>query len=61
MNDQDLISLKISIKISSRQVMRMKENMNDLKKTNKQKKTGVKSPKQNNCIANQTIYRPIGA
>ena len=41
--------------------MRMKENMNDLKKINKQKKTGVKSPKQNNCIANQTIYRPIGA
>ena len=43
--------------------MRMKENMNDLKKTNKQtnKKSGVKSPKQNNCIANQTIYRPVGA
>ena len=40
----------------------MKENMNDLKKINKQKKkTGVKSPKQNICIANQTIYRPIGA
>ena len=33
--------------------------MNDLKKTNK-KKTGVKSPKQNNCIVHQTIYRPIG-
>ena len=62
MNDQDIISLKNINKISSRQVMRMKENMNDLKKTNKQKKkTGVKSPKQNNCIANQTIYRPIGA
>ena len=44
--------------------MRIKENMNDLKKTkNKQtnKKTGVKSPKQNNCIVNQTIYRPVGA
>ena len=48
--------------------MRIKENMDDLKKTknkqiNKQtnKKTGVKSPKQNNCIVNQTIYRPVGA
>ena len=61
MNDQDIISLKITIKFQVDKWWEWRKIWMIWKKQTNKKKTGVKSPKQNNCIANQTIYRPIGA